>query len=112
MQRALSTGHNLHYGYDQKRQPKQPIRLGRLIIVKIWAFAFPILKYVYIFIQLSRNIQDCYLHFQCQRIIRVSVCLICLFLFFSRFIDIDIDKAMQRVLKRHISTGIYGAVFL
>jgi len=36
----------------------------------------------------------------------IPVCLICLFLFFSRFIDIDIDKAMQRVLKRHISTGI------
>lgn len=39
------------------------------------------------------------------------VCLICLFLFFSRFIDIDIDKAMQRVLKRHISTGIYHVLF-
>ncbi|GKU86439.1 hypothetical protein SLEP1_g963 [Rubroshorea leprosula] len=23
----------------------------------------------------------------------------------SRFIDVDLDKAMQRVLKRHISTG-------
>lgn len=49
--------------------------------------------------------------FQHERIIRDTVCLICLFLFFSRFIDIDIDKAMQRVLKRHISTGIYHVLF-
>ncbi|GAU33241.1 hypothetical protein TSUD_333640 [Trifolium subterraneum] len=28
-----------------------------------------------------------------------------------QFVDIDIDKAMWRVLKRHISTGIYHALF-
>lgn len=27
---------------------------------------------------------------------------------FSRFIEVDIDTAMQRVLKRHISTGMYS----
>ena len=26
----------------------------------------------------------------------------------SRFIEVDIDTAMQRVLKRHISTGMYS----
>lgn len=27
---------------------------------------------------------------------------------FSRFIEVDIDTAMQRVQKRHISTGMYS----
>lgn len=42
---------------------------------------------------------------------QVTSSLIFLFMFFSRFIDINIDKAMQRVLKRHISTGMFFVLF-
>lgn len=78
------------------------------------ALAFAVSKSVEIALYLSRNMQPnprAISAFQHERIIRDTVCLICLFLFFSRFIDIDIDKAMQRVLKRHISTGIYHVLF-
>lgn len=33
-----------------------------------------------------------------------------LYVFTFRFVDVDLEKAMQRVLKRHISTGTIPTV--